>query len=65
VSSPGRTTFALVLAAVLVNLPLVHGLLTGQRLGQLVVVVLVVDALLLGVAVLLWRFAGPQDEPGP
>ena len=57
-----RHVLALVLAAFLVNLPLVHGLLAGQRLGALVVVVLVADAALLGIAVLLWRYGGQRSD---
>ena len=60
-----RTTlpwFALAVLAVIVNLPLVHGTLTGARPGVLLVVVtLVADAALVAV-VTLRRFAPPPEE---
>lgn len=54
--------FALTALAVIVNLPLVHGTLTGARPGVLLVVVtLVADAALVAV-VTLRRFAPPPED---
>lgn len=57
-----RYVVAIALAAFLVNLPLVHGTLTGQELGAVVVITLAADAALLAAALLAWRFAG-RDGP--
>ena len=54
--------FALTVMAVLVNLPLVHGALTGARPGVvLVVITLLADAALVAV-VTLRRFARPPED---
>lgn len=53
-----RYVVALALAAFLVNVPLVHGTLTGQELGAVVVITLVADAALVVAALLVWRFRG-------
>ncbi len=58
----GRTrhVVALVVLAVLINLPLTHATLTGTHLesDDVVVVTLLADAVLVVIAVLLWRFGG-------
>lgn len=58
----GRTrhVVALVVLAVLINLPLTHATLTGTRLtsDDVVIVTLVADAVLVVIAVLMWRFGG-------
>ena len=53
---------ALVVGAVLVNLPLVHGAASGvDDLAPVLVVTLVADAGLVVAALLLWRYGGRSD----
>jgi hypothetical protein len=54
--------FALAALAVIVNLPLVHGTLTGARPGVLLVVITLVADAALVVAVTLRRFAPPPED---
>jgi hypothetical protein len=60
-----RHVVALALAAFLVNLPLVHGTLTGQAVGPVVVVTLIADAAIVTAALLLWRLGGRDRTPEP
>ena len=58
----GRTrhVVALVVLAVLINLPLTHATLTGTHLdgNDVLMVTLFADAVLVVIALLLWRFGG-------
>ena len=62
----GRTrhAVALLVLVALVNLPLVHATLTGTHLesDDILIVTLVVDALLLVIALLLWRVGGASGR---
>lgn len=62
-SRPGAVPWlSLVLLAVLVNTPLVHGTLTGADPGRVVVLVTLVADAALAAAVVLRRYAAPPED---